>query len=1008
MNLRSCLYFAFKIKDGLFIGDINSPNERDFLVSNKITCIVNCAASQIKPINLNLGIKFISFDWLDNDDQIIIDDNNENMSLIYEFMSRAYENCESVLVCSVRGQSRALTVITAFLMKRYQWSLYKTLEYMNSKRADFEIRATFLKQLLTYEQKLFGQKGCSRNWKDDHQHPDQEASLVRNTYVNSQMISLESRDFFMRSLASREYNSGPRTTKLKWSIQLKMEIPHHEDIQSLNRKQNINQQNQSNSNNQSINSSQNNSGSNQSMKNNSNCTASNSSNQMDSVEILPINQNAFQVPKKSILKAVSSYDKKNINNNSTSSQGQNSISSLSEDSLQNNQSNQSQKKKEVKKISLQKNYDLIEEQNEEYEQSSSEVFLTKQNQKNSQIQQSSLPQKPLNELEKELLVEQQQSSRSYETNSSGERVEQGINIMLESDAVKNSNDFETNRLNSNQDEEVPPLKQPIKQKDRNEIKIFEQNSDRFPKAQINPPAAPTYAQNQKPDFQIQKEKMKNNYFREENTLQDQNKSTPPQQPENSSIKISSQKNNQREEVRVIAVEESDNNQDGVLTEQYKLNYQINESNLDKKNNNLNSIVNKNGSGGYQILNDQQIKNSINLSQYQINSRQTQSLVSQPGSNSSSRQTTPSRKYRKSPFPMAMPQRKIIQSQTAPQSRDNSRKNSVAQIDQGLQIQQQQGNEKKQNGVKQIVSKSPDSSQVQVNINLNINSVNILNQTTNPIYQRQKSPADSETQNNCILQPNFGKISRKSSRPPSETKKRPVTEKVYTEGNQIKDLELMKPQSTKLTRRLQTYTNGDPLNFLPNITFMRQRTPLKNNINLPNTQNLVPKPHKNLELSFQDITTTPNNQAYLQSFTSNNPNSQQLYTNYLNDVDISSQQNTVKSNTSKLKGFKRDNTPVTRVKIPVASPYNNEIRSSSNFDQRRVSTEIGQTRGSSEIRSKRSVSRGKEKDLNNTFSYLNTPINNSGTNTPISTGINPQLMAKYIKNGIKPSYNKLLY
>ena len=26
MNLRSYLYFAFKIKDGLFIGDINSPN----------------------------------------------------------------------------------------------------------------------------------------------------------------------------------------------------------------------------------------------------------------------------------------------------------------------------------------------------------------------------------------------------------------------------------------------------------------------------------------------------------------------------------------------------------------------------------------------------------------------------------------------------------------------------------------------------------------------------------------------------------------------------------------------------------------------------------------------------------------------------------------------------------------------------------------------------------------------------------------------------------------------
>lgn len=34
---------------------------------------------------------------------------------------------------------------------------------MNSKRSDFEIRATFLKQLLAYEVRLFGQNlnGCS-------------------------------------------------------------------------------------------------------------------------------------------------------------------------------------------------------------------------------------------------------------------------------------------------------------------------------------------------------------------------------------------------------------------------------------------------------------------------------------------------------------------------------------------------------------------------------------------------------------------------------------------------------------------------------------------------------------------------------------------------------------------------------------------------------------------------------------------------------------------------------
>jgi hypothetical protein len=41
------MYFAFKIKDGLFIGDGQSPNQLDFLWANKIGTIINCAASEV-------------------------------------------------------------------------------------------------------------------------------------------------------------------------------------------------------------------------------------------------------------------------------------------------------------------------------------------------------------------------------------------------------------------------------------------------------------------------------------------------------------------------------------------------------------------------------------------------------------------------------------------------------------------------------------------------------------------------------------------------------------------------------------------------------------------------------------------------------------------------------------------------------------------------------------------------------------------------------------------------
>lgn len=160
------LYFAFKLKDGLFIGDRQSPNQLDFLLANKIGTIVNCAASEVTVQHQLEGIRVVNFDWLDSDDEVILDANDSNFHSIYYFIEEAHARHEGVLVCSLRGQSRALTIITAYLIRKYKWSLYKALEYLNSKRNDFEIRANFLKQLVQLEARLFGRKlkNCTKNW----------------------------------------------------------------------------------------------------------------------------------------------------------------------------------------------------------------------------------------------------------------------------------------------------------------------------------------------------------------------------------------------------------------------------------------------------------------------------------------------------------------------------------------------------------------------------------------------------------------------------------------------------------------------------------------------------------------------------------------------------------------------------------------------------------------------------------------------------------------------------
>ena len=110
-------------------------------------------------------------------------------------MEEALENQESVLVQSVRAQNRACFVIAAFLMRRYRWSLLKTLEFVNSRRTDLEMRPSFLSQLSQYENKLYlrGIGPKTQRWTElsDNQFAlENEELIVRNTYLNSQMAPL--------------------------------------------------------------------------------------------------------------------------------------------------------------------------------------------------------------------------------------------------------------------------------------------------------------------------------------------------------------------------------------------------------------------------------------------------------------------------------------------------------------------------------------------------------------------------------------------------------------------------------------------------------------------------------------------------------------------------------------------------------------------------------------------------------------------------------------------------
>lgn len=162
------------------------------MVANKVTHIINCAGKQIPNHFEPIGVAYLTFFWLDQDNQVVLDQKDEASNAIFDFIEEACEQTESVLVHSVRGQSRATCTLAAYIMRKYRWSLLKSLEFLNSRRPDLEIRATFIHQLSAYEQRLqmkFNSKFTSK-WdelSEERPYVTTEELILRNTFINAQM-----------------------------------------------------------------------------------------------------------------------------------------------------------------------------------------------------------------------------------------------------------------------------------------------------------------------------------------------------------------------------------------------------------------------------------------------------------------------------------------------------------------------------------------------------------------------------------------------------------------------------------------------------------------------------------------------------------------------------------------------------------------------------------------------------------------------------------------------------
>lgn len=189
---------AIKIKDGLFIGDEMAAQDLEFVVANKVTRVINCSGRQIPNHWEPIGVIYMTFFWgddgmwINHDRKALYEIMAATTKEIFDFIEETLEKSESVLVHSARGQSRASAVIAIYMMKKYRWTLLKTLEFLNSRRPDLEIRANFIQQLNMFETYLTkcGLGPRTQDWNeisDNTFYIENEELLLRNTFLNARM-----------------------------------------------------------------------------------------------------------------------------------------------------------------------------------------------------------------------------------------------------------------------------------------------------------------------------------------------------------------------------------------------------------------------------------------------------------------------------------------------------------------------------------------------------------------------------------------------------------------------------------------------------------------------------------------------------------------------------------------------------------------------------------------------------------------------------------------------------
>ena len=201
-----------KIREGFFIGDLTAGTNMEIIEEYKITHIINTTDNNYLNQFEKKGIKYLTLNWLENSKQQLFTLNDENFNNIMKFIEKNEKNGEGLLVFSIKCQNRACIVAIIYLIKIYNWSVSKCIEYIKSKKINVSIPSYFIKQLNEFEIRISSSLKIKRslNWEVENNKIDHEEFIMRNTYINSIIYKKKSFKIFN----NKKFNKGiPRQVK---------------------------------------------------------------------------------------------------------------------------------------------------------------------------------------------------------------------------------------------------------------------------------------------------------------------------------------------------------------------------------------------------------------------------------------------------------------------------------------------------------------------------------------------------------------------------------------------------------------------------------------------------------------------------------------------------------------------------------------------------------------------------------------------------------------------------